>query len=172
MILTFAFKDYPDSISFTMLLSVLDICSFRAKNIKIMPRHPYILSQFLRLLPRYEFQSIVNKYKGDYHTKHFKCWDHLASMMIAHIRQEDSLRDIDMTLNAHASKLYHIGIKQCPKSTLADANEHRDYRIYEEFPGAHIALSTVMGVRKCERLFHRANGSCDNAGLAESLSTI
>ncbi len=54
-------------------------------------------------------------------------------MIVAHIRQEDSLRDIDITLNAHASKLYHIGIKQCPKSTLADANELRDYRIYEEF---------------------------------------
>lgn len=98
-----------------------------------MPRYAYVLSQFLRLLPRYEFQRIVNRHKGDFHTKHFKCWDHLASMMIAHIRQENSLRDVDITLNAHASKLYHIGIKQCPKSTLADANELRDYRIYEEF---------------------------------------
>jgi hypothetical protein len=54
-------------------------------------------------------------------------------MLFAHIRQEKSLRDIDIALNAHASKLYHIGIQQCPKSTLADANERRDYRIYEEF---------------------------------------
>jgi len=57
----------------------------------------------------------------------------MACMMFAHIRQENSLRDIDISLNAHAKKLYHIGIKQCPKSTLADANELRDYRIYEEF---------------------------------------
>ena len=61
------------------------------------------------------------------------CWYQLACMIFAHIRQEDSLRDIDIALNAHASKLYHIGIQQCPKSTLADANERRDYRIYEEF---------------------------------------
>jgi len=97
-----------------------------------MPRHSYILSQFLRLLPRYQFQLIVSKYQGDYRTKHFKCWDQLASLIFAHIRQESSLRDIDRALNAHAAKLYHIGIQQCPKSTLADANERRDYRIYEE----------------------------------------
>jgi hypothetical protein len=98
-----------------------------------MPRHPYVFAQFLGLLPRYEFQTIVNKYKGDYRTKHFKCWDQLACMIFAHIRQEKSLRDIDIALNSHSKKLYHIGIQQCPKSTLADANEHRDYRIYEEF---------------------------------------
>jgi hypothetical protein len=98
-----------------------------------MARHPYILSQFLRLLPRYEFQLIVNKYKGDYHSKHFKCSDQLACMIFAHIRQESSLRDIDRALNAHSTKLYHMGIQECPKSTLADANERRDYRIYEEF---------------------------------------
>lgn len=56
----------------------------------------------------------------------------MACMIFAHIRQEDSLRDIDIALNAHAGKLYHMGIQQCPKSTLADANERRDYRIYEE----------------------------------------
>lgn len=98
-----------------------------------MPRNSFILGQFLALLPRYEFQRIVNKYNGDYRTKHFKCWDQLACMIFAHIRQERSLRDIDVALNAHASKLYHTGIQQCPKSTLADANEQRDYRIFEDF---------------------------------------
>ena len=98
-----------------------------------MPRKPYVFAQFLRLLPRYEFQRIVGKYHGDYRTKHFKCWQQLACMMFAHIRQENSLRDIDIALNAHANKLYHIGIQQCPRTTLADANERRDYRIYEEF---------------------------------------
>lgn len=99
----------------------------------IMPRRPYVFAQFLNLLPRYEFQRIVNKYKGDYRTKRFKCWNQMACIIFAHIRQENSLHDIDIALNAHANKLYHIGIKQCPKSTLADANEDRDYRIYEEF---------------------------------------
>lgn len=98
-----------------------------------MPREAYVFAQLLRLLPRYEFQRIVDKYHGDYRTKHFKCWQQLACLMFAHIRQENSLRDIDIALNAHANKLYHIGIQQCPRTTLADANERRDYRIYEEF---------------------------------------
>ena len=97
-----------------------------------MPGRQYVFAQFLNLLPRYDFQRIVNKYNGDYRTKHFKCWNQMACMILAHIRQEDSLRDIDIALNAHADKLYHMGIQQCPKSTLADANERRDYRIYEE----------------------------------------
>jgi hypothetical protein len=98
-----------------------------------MPKKAYVFSQFLNLLSRYDFQMIVNKFNGDYRTKHFKCWHQLTCMMFAHIRQGKSLRDIDIALNAHANKLYHIGIQQCPKSTFADANDRRDYRIYEEF---------------------------------------
>ena len=98
-----------------------------------MASKSYVFAQFLSLLSRYEFQRVVNKYRGDYRTKNFKCWDQMACMVLAHIRQENSLRDIDIVLNVHSSKLYHIGIKQCPKSTFADANERRDYRIYEEF---------------------------------------
>ena len=126
-------RHFPDSIFFMASVGGLNVPTSETIKIIIMPRQPYVLSQFLHLLPRYEFQRIVNKYRGDYHIKHFRCWDHLACLMVAHIRQEDSLRDIDITLNAHANKLYHIGIKQCPKSTLADANELRDYRIYPIF---------------------------------------
>lgn len=116
-----------------------------------MPRNSFILGQFLALLPRYEFQRMVNKYNGDYRTKHFKCWDQLACMIFAQIRQERSLRDIDVSLNAHASKLYHTGIQQCPKSTLADANEQRDYRIFEDF---------------AKTLMHRARREYANTELA------
>ncbi len=108
-----------------------------------MPRHPYVFTQFLNLLPKYEFQRIVNRYNGNYRTRHFKCWDQLACMMFAHIRQEKSLRDIGISLNVHAKKLYHIGIHQCPKPTLADANNSRDHRIYEDF-----AKSMMKRVRK------------------------
>lgn len=98
-----------------------------------MAQQQYVFAQFLALLPRYEFQRIVSKYRGDYRTRTFRCWHQMAAMMFAQIRQEDSLRDIDMSLNAHAEKLYHMGIEQSPKSTLADANERRNYRIYEDF---------------------------------------
>lgn len=60
-----------------------------------MSGRQYVFAQFLNLLPRYDFQRIVNKYNGDYRTKHFKCWNQMACMIFAHIRQEDSLRDID-----------------------------------------------------------------------------
>ena len=164
--LTIVFRIYPDSILAIISLVGLHIYSVKTKSINLMPRSAYVLSQFLRLVPRYEFQRIVNKYKGDYHTKHFKCWDHLVSMMIAHIRQEDSLRDIDITLNAHASKLYHIGIKQCPKSTLADANELRDYRIYEEF------AKTLMHRARREYAQTELAIEVDNAVYALDASTI
>jgi IS4 transposase len=131
-----------------------------------MPSTSYVFSQFLDLLPRYEFQNLVNKYKGDYRTKQFKCWNQLACMIFAHIRQEDSLRDIDIALNAHASKLYHIGIKQCPRSTLADANERRDYRIYEEF-----AKSLMSRARRVYANTQLAI-DVDNAVYALDASTI
>ncbi|MBT3257925.1 MAG: DUF4372 domain-containing protein, partial [Deltaproteobacteria bacterium] len=60
-----------------------------------MSGRQYVFSQFLSLLPRYEFQRIVNKYHGDYRTRNFKCWNQMTCMIFAHIRQEDSLRDID-----------------------------------------------------------------------------
>jgi hypothetical protein len=98
-----------------------------------MPREACVFAQFLRLLPRYESQRIVDKYNSDYRTRTLQCWHQPVCMMFAHIRQENSMRDIDIALNAHTGKLYHIGIQQCPRSTLADASECRDYRIYEEF---------------------------------------
>ncbi|MFZ5535560.1 MAG: IS4 family transposase [Patescibacteria group bacterium] len=131
-----------------------------------MPSPSYVFSQFLDLLPRYEFQHFVNKYHGDHRTREFKCWNQLACMIFAHIRQEDSLRDIDIALNAHASKLYHIGIKQCPRSTLADANERRDYRIYEEF-----ARSLMLRARRAYSNTKLAM-DVDNAVYALDASTI
>ena len=159
------YKYIPDSIYLEKMLSN---CYFDYTDCRkqIMARQPYVFAQFLSLISRYEFQRIVNKYKGDFHTKTFKCWHQLACMIFAHIRQEDSLRDIDIALNAHASKLYHIGIEQCPKSTLADANEKRDYRIYEEF-----AKSMMQRARR-EYAHSELALDVDNAVYALDASTI
>jgi len=126
----------------------------------------YVLAQFLKLLPRYEFNQIVKKFNGDHRTKSFKCWDQLASMMIAHINQEDSLRDLDITMNAHARKLYHAGISQAPRSTLADANEKRDCRIYEE-----LAKLLMLRARR-EYADTELSIEIDNAVYALDASTI
>jgi len=132
----------------------------------IMARDAFVFTQFMRLLSKPEFMRIVNKYKGDYRTRHFKCWDQLACMMFAHIRQESSLRDIDIALNAHASKLYHMGIHQCPKSTLADANERRDWRTYEEF------AKSLMHRARREYAHSQLAMDVDNAVYALDASTI
>ncbi len=131
-----------------------------------MAQQQYVFAQFLALLPRYEFQRIVNRYQGDYRTKKFKCWHQMAAMIFAQIRQEDSLRDIDMSLNAHAKKLYHIGIEQSPKSTLADANERRNYRIYED-----LAKSLMQRARRQYANTELAM-EVDNAVYALDASTI
>ena len=143
-----SFQNYQEFDTLALLISIIkpdsiltdvnirDIYFFELDDAALsdtMPRQAYVFTQFLNLLPRYDFQNVVNRYKGDYRVKHFKCWNQLSWMIFAHIRQEKSLRDIDIALNAHAKKLYHIGIRQSPKSTLADANERRNYRIYEEF---------------------------------------
>jgi len=90
----------------------------------------------------------------------------MAAMIFAQIRQEDSLRDIDMSLNAHAKKLYHIGIEQSPKSTLADANERRNYRIYED-----LAKSLMQRARRQYANTELAM-EVDNAVYALDASTI
>ena len=90
----------------------------------------------------------------------------MTCMIFAQIRQEDSLRDIDIALNAHANKLYHIGIQQCPRSTLADANEKRDFRIYEEF-----AKSLMQRARR-EYAQTQLALDVDNAVYALDASTI
>jgi len=123
---------FPDSIDTGKMLQDYSI-NYQKRRKLLMAQQPYVFAQFLSLISRYEFQRIVNKYNGDFHTKTFKCWHQLGCMIFAHVRQENSLRDIDIALNAHAKKLYHIGIQQCPKSTLADANEKRDCRMR---PGA------------------------------------
>ena len=131
-----------------------------------MPYQPTVFAQFLKLLPYRDFDRTVDKYNGNYRTRNFKCWDQLACMIFAHIRQEKSLRDIDIALNAHANKLYHIGIHQCPRSTLADANEKRDYRINEE-------LAKILMV-KARREYKNAELTVDidNAVYALDASTV
>lgn len=156
---------FPDSIFIGKMLQN-NYFDYQNSRKLLMAQQPYVFAQFLSLISRYEFQRIVNKYKGDFHTKTFKCWHQLACMIFAHIRQEDSLRDIDISLNAHANKLYHIGIQQCPKSTLADANEKRDYRIYEDF-----AKSLMQRARR-EYARTELALDVDNAVYALDASTI
>ena len=93
-----------------------------------------VFAQLLDHLPSYEFQKCVTRYRGDYQQKAFSCWDQYLAMAFAQLTYRDSLRDIEAYLRSMQGKLYHMGFRgKVARSTLADANESRDWRIYADF---------------------------------------
>jgi hypothetical protein len=99
-----------------------------------------IFSQIMDFLPRYELDKCVRRYRGNRRVRTFSCLDQFLSMAFAQITFRESLRDIETCLRAVHPKLYHVGIRgKISKSTLADANERRDWRIYRDF--AHVLIA-------------------------------
>ncbi|HZZ43564.1 MAG TPA: IS4 family transposase, partial [Tepidisphaeraceae bacterium] len=94
----------------------------------------FIFAQLLDLLSRYEFNKCVSRYDGNRRIRSFSCWDQFLVMLFAQLTYRDSLRDIESCLRAFLRQLYHIGIRGAIcRSTLADANEHRSWRIWADF---------------------------------------
>jgi uncharacterized protein DUF4372/DDE family transposase len=94
----------------------------------------FVFAQLMELLPWKRFQRLVIKYGGDRYVKQFSCSNQFLAMAFAQLTYRESLRDIEACLRAHSAKLYHLGIRgRISRSTLADANESRDWRIYAEF---------------------------------------
>jgi transposase len=94
----------------------------------------YVFAQISSFLPQRIFDGIVARYKGDHYVRHFTCWNQLLCMMYGQLSNRESLRDLVLTVNAHAQKAYHLGFgKSVSKTNLARANENRDWRIYQEF---------------------------------------
>jgi len=93
-----------------------------------------IFSQIIDFLPKKKFRQCVNRYNGNHRTRSFTCYDQFLCMVFAQLAYRESLRDIECCLRAMREKLYHIGIRgKVSRSTLADANESRDWRIYSDF---------------------------------------
>lgn len=93
-----------------------------------------VFSQLMSLSPWYKFDKCVPKYSGDYKVHRFTCKQQFFVMCFAQLTRRESLRDIEACLAAIPEKLYHSGIRhRVRKSTLADANENRDYYIYADF---------------------------------------
>jgi hypothetical protein len=93
-----------------------------------------VFAQALEHLPLHTFRRCVQRYNGNYHIKRFTCQDQYRSMAFAQLTYRESLRDIEACLQAQSNKLYHMGIRsKVSRSTLADANEKRDWRIYADF---------------------------------------
>ena len=92
-----------------------------------------IFSQLMDFFPRYEFQLCVNRYQGDRYVKNFSCSDQFLCLAFAQLTYRESLRDIEACLRAQQSKLYHMGFRgRVSRTTLADANENRDWRIFRD----------------------------------------
>ena len=110
-----------------------------------MNKGKYVFSQLLSFLDPFVFLRISKKYGGDKYVKTFSCWNQLAVMMFGQLSNREILRDLVLATHAHANKAFHLGFgKHASKSTLADANANRDYRIFEEF-----AYRVMAEARQC-----------------------
>lgn len=90
-----------------------------------------IYNQLLQFIPRHEFEKLVFTYSGDHYTKYFNSWQQFISILYAQITGKDSLRDIVTGLRTQHNSWYHIGLVDICRSTFSDANNKRDYRIFE-----------------------------------------
>jgi hypothetical protein len=94
----------------------------------------YVFSQVMEALPRHDFDSCVQRYRGEQYAKSFSCRDQFLAMAFGQLAYRESLRDVVACLSSHRSKLYHLGFQSVvAKTTLAKANERRDWRIYRDF---------------------------------------
>ncbi|HUU42298.1 MAG TPA: IS4 family transposase [Planctomycetota bacterium] len=101
-----------------------------------------VFAQLLDFLPRRDFSTCVRRYRGSYRLRRFSCFDQFLCMAFAQLTGRKSLRDIETCLRAMQPKLYHAGFRcRISRSTLADANEHRNWRIYADF--AHVLITVA-----------------------------
>ena len=109
-----------------------------------------VFSQIMEFLPIHEFRKCVDRYKGNYRVRNFSCWNQFLCMSFAQLTYRESLRDIESCLNSMSSKLYHMRFRgNITRSTLADANESRDWRIYADF--AQVLIHTARKLYQDER---------------------
>ena len=104
-----------------------------------------LFAQLMDFLPWTTFTRIVERYDGDRRVRTLSCAEQYRAMAFAQLTYRESLRDIEICLSVHASKLYHMGFRQpVRRSTLADANEGRDWRIYAEVAQRLIAQARKL----------------------------
>ena len=108
-----------------------------------------VFSQIMDFLPLRDFRKCVKRYRGNHKVQTFSCLDQFLCMAFAQLTYRESLRDIEACLRAMQTKLYHMGIRsRISKSTLADANENRDWRIYGDFAQVLIHLARALYIEE------------------------
>ena len=106
-----------------------------------------VFSQVVDFVPMHEFRKCVGRYHGHHKVQSFSCWNQFLCMAFAQLTYRESLRDIESCLNSMPNKLYHMGFRgKISRSTLAYANETRDWRIYADF--AQVLIHTARGLYK------------------------
>lgn len=104
-----------------------------------------VFSQLLDFLPKKQFDKCVHRYRGNHRIKTFSCFDQYICMAFAQITSRQSLRDIETSLRAMQSKLYHCGIRgKISRTTLAKANENRNWKIYADFAQILIDRARIL----------------------------
>src|SRR5882762_8227148 len=104
-----------------------------------------VFSQLIEFLPHQEFQKCVARYGGGRYLKNLSCWDQYLAMGFAQFTYRESLRDIEACLDSVGGKLYHMGFRsKVARSTLADANESRDWRIFADFAQVLISVARPL----------------------------
>ena len=104
-----------------------------------------VFAQVVDGLPKYELAKCVKRYRGDFHVRSMPCYEQFLIMAFAQLTYRESLRDIQTCLRALGPKLYHSGIRsRAARSTLADANETRDWRIFADFAHVLIGQATEL----------------------------
>ena len=107
-----------------------------------------VFAQLISFLPDREFRRCVSRYDGDRRARGFSCWDQFLCMAFAQLTYRESLRDIEACLRSLSTKLYHMGFRSpVSRSTLADANETHDWRIYADFAQALIRIARPLYAR-------------------------
>jgi hypothetical protein len=105
-----------------------------------MLKDRYVFSQLMDFLPKHEFDRCIERYQGNRGIRTFSCLDQFLCLAFAQLTYRESLRDIEICLRVVHKKLYHAGFRGViARSTLANANEHRDWRIYADFAQVLIA---------------------------------
>lgn len=126
-----------------------------------------VFSQLMDWLPKRQFDTCVRRYQGNRWVKRFSCWEQFLTMAFAQLTYRESLRDIETCLRALQPKLYHAGFRtKVARSTIADANEKRSWRIYRDF--------ALILISKARRLYAETDLGLqiENAAYALDSTTI
>jgi transposase len=106
-----------------------------------------VFAQLIAHLSHIEFQKCVTRYDGDHHHRSLSCWDQYLAMAFAQFTYRESLRDIEACLGSMGGKLYHMGFRsRIARSTLADANETHDWRIFADFAQHLVGVARPLHV--------------------------